>query len=74
MSDSKKGSALAILLGAPKGKGMKDDGDMPEDDSSSDDVGAMHDAAQAMLDAIKADDADALADALHTAHILCYEG
>ena len=72
MSDDKKGgSALAILLGGPKGKGIS----APEAEPSSGDVGddPMHDAAQAVLDAIKADDADALADALHQAHILCSE-
>ena len=70
-----KKSSIGILLGL---KPDEKDGEKPEMDdkessSSEDGPGALHDAAQAMLDAIKADDVDALVEALHTAHILCSE-
>ena len=54
--------SLSVLLG--KVKPGEDEEPPPDSEPGEDDNGGMLDAAQAVLDAIKADDAQALADAL----------
>lgn len=71
-----KSAPTALVIGV--GKGKADDADEEEsesdDERSSEDDGAeKEDAAQALIDALKAGDRAAVADAFSTLHAICNE-
>jgi hypothetical protein len=62
---------LALIAEAPKGKSKGADANESDDDTES--GPSLDDAAQALLDAIKADDADGVKSALRDAFACCHE-
>jgi len=71
MADAKKKPSLALLIGMGKGKGPKAVEDAPSEESINDEEGSSLDAAHALLDAIKADDAEGVDAALKAHYDLC---